>query len=259
MSTAPSSRRDLASELPFAEISTVFLDAGNTLISMNYERVATQLRALGHAATADAVRRAEAAARPETSRRISEQPAAGGRAHLELHLEELLRHLGSTASLASGDRAAGARELAARLKRQGRDHRLWSWVLPGVPAALATLHGLGLKLVVVSNSDGSVERALRVLGLAQYLSAVLDSHVVGFEKPDPRFFEHALELADAEPRRTIHVGDMYFQDIEGARRAGIRGVLLDPFGDWSVDDCARMTDLSELSIRLRQSRRGNNA
>jgi putative hydrolase of the HAD superfamily len=244
-------------DIPLTEISTVFLDAGNTLISMNYERVATELRALGYAATADAVRRAEAAARPATSLRVAQRPQAGSHTHFELHLNELLARLGTTAPLEASERAAAARALAVRLKRPGEDYRLWSWVLPGVPAALAALRGLGLKLVVVSNSDGSVARALQALGLTTHLAAVLDSHVVGFEKPDPRFFEHALGLAGAEPRRTVHVGDMYFQDVEGARRAGIHGVLLDPFGDWTGAECVRMTGVPELSVRFRESRSGN--
>jgi HAD superfamily hydrolase (TIGR01509 family) len=255
MSAAQSARAMI--DIPLPEISTVFLDAGNTLISMNYERVATELRALGYAATADAVQRAEAAARPASSRRIAQRPEAGSLAHFELHLSELLAHLAATALLGGSERAAAARALAASLKPPGQDYRLWSWVLPGVPAALAAMRGLGLKLVVVSNSDGSVERALRALGLTTHLAAVLDSHVVGFEKPDPRFFEHALGLAGAEPQRTVHVGDMYFQDVEGARAAGIHGVLLDPFGDWTGAECARMTGVPELAVRLQQNRSGN--
>lgn len=245
--------------IPLAEISTVFLDAGNTLISMDYAWFAAELGALGFAASAESIRRAEAAARPAASLQISRRSAAGSHAHFELYLDELLRNLEPTAHLAAAARKAVAQSLAASLKRPGEDFRLWSRVLPGIPAALETLRSLGLDLVVVSNSDGSVERALEGLGLTAHLTAVLDSHVVGFEKPDPRFFRHALERTGAEAGRTVHVGDMYYQDIEGARAAGIHGVLLDPFGDWQVDDCARIRDLPELSVRFQDSRRPKDA
>jgi HAD superfamily hydrolase (TIGR01662 family) len=142
------------------------------------------------------------------------------------------------------------RTAAPRLKAPGRDHRLWSWVLPGVPEALEQLADSGLTLVVVSNSDGSVEQALRDLGLTRHLRAVIDSELVGYEKPDPRIFEQALARVAARPESTVHVGDMYFQDVVGARAAGIDAVLLDPYGDWGDLDCARFRDLSGLAVEL---------
>jgi hypothetical protein len=53
--------------LPLTEIDTLFLDAGNTLVSMDFDWVARELSDLGVSADADAVRRAEAAARPSVS------------------------------------------------------------------------------------------------------------------------------------------------------------------------------------------------
>ena len=47
--------------------------------------------------------------------------------------------------------------------------------------------GLGLRLAVVSNSNGTVARLLEALDLARWLDAVVDSDVVGFEKPDPPY------------------------------------------------------------------------
>ena len=115
---------------------------------------------------------------------------------------------------------------------------------------------LGLPLVVVSNSDGSIGRGLAEVGLRPYFSAVVDSAEVGFEKPDPRIFEHAIRHAGVSGRRALHVGDLYDADVAGARAAGVHAVLLDPFDDWGDVDCERAPDLGAVAERLRRARRG---
>jgi putative hydrolase of the HAD superfamily len=155
---------------------------------------------------------------------------------------------------------AGREALAAELlpvlaQRRGPPDELWRFVLPGVPEALARLRALGLRLVVVSNSDGSVERLLTELGLRAPLHAVMDSALVGHEKPDPRIFERALEAAGSPRERVVHVGDLFHADVAGARAAGVHAVLLDPYGDWPDVDCARARDLGEVAERLAQARR----
>jgi HAD superfamily hydrolase (TIGR01662 family) len=243
------------SAVPYATIETLFLDAGNTLICMDYARIASELDALGIAASAADIRRAEAAARPATSQRIAAGNHRDDTDHFAFHLAQTLARLETrNASGATLDAAALAPRLAATLKTPGEDYRLWSWVLPGVPEALQELRKLGLRLVVVSNSDGSVARALADLGLALHLDAIFDSHVIGFEKPDPRFFEHALRESGATAKSTVHVGDMYYQDVQGSRAAGVHSVLLDPYGDWQVADCERCRDLSEVVERIRRAR-----
>ena len=50
----------------------------------------------------------------------------------------------------------------------------------------------------------------------------------GVVKPDPRIFSIGLEeLNINKPQEVYNVGDSYFKDFLGARRAGIVGVLLD--------------------------------
>lgn len=237
-----------------AALETVFLDAGNTLISIDYARLGRELARRGADADIGTLVRAEAAARPATSCYFADRPGQSSVGAFTYYLERILERLPATAGLDDGTRAALAGEVAGVLKQPGADHLLWSQVLPGVPDALASMRGFGLELVVVSNSDGSVARALQATGLATHLTAILDSTVVGYEKPDPRFFEHALAVSGAHPERTLHVGDMYYQDVVGARSAGLDVVLLDPFGDWEVDDCRRCRDLGELAELLGAAR-----
>jgi putative hydrolase of the HAD superfamily len=223
---------------------------------MDYARIETELNAIGIRASAADIRRAEAAARPTTSEHIAAGKHKDDSDHFAFHLAQTLTRLEVTRAVSGAtlDAAALARRLTATLKTPGEDYRLWSWVLPGVPEALQDLRTLGLRLVVVSNSDGSVARALADLGLALHLDAIFDSHVIGFEKPDPRFFAHALRESGAAAESTVHVGDMYYQDVQGSRAAGVHSVLLDPYGDWRVDDCERCRDLSEVVERIRRAR-----
>jgi len=76
--------------------------------------------------------------------------------------------------------------------------------------------------------------------------SVIDSRIVGYEKPDPRIFEHALNVSGASPETTLHIGDLYHADVVGARAAGIHALLLDPYGDWINVDCELVPDMPAL-------------
>ena len=227
-----------------SDLTTLCLDAGNTLIGMDTELLREMLASEGIAATAEAVARAEAAARPALSRWIASGVSTEGAATLTVYLRETLVAIGHR-----GVDEATLRRMATAL-RSVDTRGLWSRVLPGVPEALRTLRTAGLRLVVVSNADGTVESGLARVGLRDLVDLVVDSHVVGFEKPDPRIFAHALAAVGASPAETLHVGDLYAVDVVGARAAGIDAVLLDPYGDWAGVDCERVADVPALAARL---------
>ena len=241
------------SAIPWSEIDTIFVDAGNTLVSMDFAWVVRELTERGVACKVEDVQRAEAAARPAVSEAVSHAGRTEGNDAFAFLLRTLLGRLDAASHLDEERRALLARELAPVL-RSGGSLQLWRWVMPRVPEALRALRVLGLRLVVVSNSDGSVEEILTQLELREYFEQVVDSHRVGFEKPDPRIFHHALEASGARPERTLHVGDIYHADVSGARAAGVHPLLLDPFGDWPEVDCERAEDLSDLAKRLRALR-----
>ena len=51
------------------------------------------------------------------------------------------------------------------------------------------------------------------------------------EKPDPAIFHRALQLTNSLPEHTIHIGDSYEYDVQGANQAGLRAVLIDRNGE----------------------------
>jgi putative hydrolase of the HAD superfamily len=239
--------------VPWRELELVFLDAGNTLVSIDFDWVADELARLGVTCAPEALRRAEAAARPAISAAAAARGRTEGGDAFRFYLESVLARLDAAAPLGAPERRAIVERLAPVL-RAGGSERLWSAPMPRIREALAALRELGLSLVVVSNSDGSVERLLGTVGLRPYLDAVIDSHVVGFEKPDPRIFHAALAGARAHPERALHVGDLYAADVVGARAAGIHALLLDPYGDWEGVDCERSRDVYELAERVASER-----
>lgn len=121
---------------------------------------------------------------------------------------------------------------------------------PDAPPALARLRERGLTLVCVSNWDCSLPEVLERSGLRGALDAVVTSAAAGARKPDPSIFVRALELAGTTPGEAMHVGDTAAEDVEGARAAGIRALLLERNGRTGRDEQATITSLDEIDDHL---------
>jgi putative hydrolase of the HAD superfamily len=125
---------------------------------------------------------------------------------------------------------------------------------PGATHALLALQLVGMPLAVVSNASGTMEHQLlthRICavdggGEVAEVAIVVDSHVVGNEKPDPRIFDIALDALRIEPAGAIYVGDTVRFDVVGARAAGLTPVHVDPYDFCSDDDHAHARSLAEL-------------
>ena len=186
---------------PHSEIDTVFLDVGNTLISIDFDWVASEVAARGVPATAEELRRAEAAARPSYSQQLFVDGVEPGTDLFRFYLATILERHTPAAELSPASFDVLVTDLRQVLRPDGRASVLWRSVMPGVREALAHMRDLGLRLVVVSNSDGTVARSLEEAGLLACMAAVVDSALAGFEKPDPRIFEAALERSGADRAR----------------------------------------------------------
>jgi putative hydrolase of the HAD superfamily len=97
--------------------------------------------------------------------------------------------------------------------------------------ALRELRERDLRLVCVSNWDCSLPQVLGRIGVGELLDGAVSSAVSGARKPDPAIFQRALELVECRPDEALHVGDTAAEDVEGARAAGIRALLIDRDGD----------------------------
>jgi putative hydrolase of the HAD superfamily len=141
---------------------------------------------------------------------------------------------------------------------------VWRRVVPGCREALRDIAELGVKLAIVSNADGTVEEQLRTDRICQIgpgagvpVDAVLDSTVVGVAKPDPKIFEIALQRLGVTADCAIHVGDTPAADVDGARAAGVRPILIDPYDLHAELDVERVRSLGEVTDLLRAEQRAS--
>lgn len=219
-------------------LETVFLDAGGVLLYPNWWRVADALAKHDVRVSPEALVHAD----PRARRELDEMKVIGGTTDASrgwLFFDLVLSHAGTPRS----DATAAA---LADLHEYHRASNLWEYVPPNVVPTLEALRALGLRLVVVSNANGTLLAHMERLGMTHRFDVILDSHDEGVEKPDPRFFEIALQRSGARKETTIHVGDLYYVDVVGARSAGLRGVLLDEADLRPDADCPRVRSLDEL-------------
>jgi len=130
---------------------------------------------------------------------------------------------------------------------------LWRWPIVPSVVALRSLHEAGVPIGVVSNAAGQIESVLRRFGVCQVgegdgvpVVIIIDSTIVGVAKPDPAIFSFALDVLDAKPEHVAYVGDSYANDVVGARAAGMRPFLLDPYDDHAGADYERITAVADL-------------
>jgi putative hydrolase of the HAD superfamily len=122
------------------------------------------------------------------------------------------------------------------------------------PDTHATLEGLtrgGIRRAVISNWVWALPELLHDLELAHHFEAIVVSSRVGYQKPQPQIFAHALELAGVPPERAWHVGDNPGADVQGARQLGIQPILIDrerryPNGLPDHPDVPVLSDLGQL-------------
>jgi len=220
----------------------VIFDAGNTLLRMNYAVIAEHLRTRGHAASIEAVEEAELRARVRLDPHLAPGASTEATVIHGRYLRYLLEHLAITDDAEI--------EAIARWRRgYNLPVGLWTRPDPEALSAVRRVRDAGLVAGVISNSNGSVRSILEETGLAAHLEFIIDSSVVGVEKPDPRIFHLGLREAGVEADEAAYVGDLYSVDVLGARAAGLEGILLDPRGLWAPRDCYLARGLDE-AVRL---------
>ena len=117
-----------------------------------------------------------------------------------------------------------------------------------VAPALQALAADGFKLGLISNSHRSLDAFQEHFALRGLIAGAVSSSEHGYMKPHPSIFAAALQLLGARAEESVMVGDSIAHDIEGARRIGMRGVLVDRSDDptQSTEEIPVIRDLSEL-------------
>ncbi len=134
---------------------------------------------------------------------------------------------------------------------------LVSTLVPGAAEALRWCRANRLRVVLVTNTlargDAEVADDWRRFGLSDTIDGAVSSHSVGWQKPHPRIFERALDIAGVVAADAVMIGDRLDADVLGASRLGMRTVLRrTPHPQDAVDvrPDAAVDDLTELPAVL---------
>jgi len=219
------------------DVSLLCLDAGNTVIFLDHARLAAHVaRVQGE--NLDATTAAAAAARLVRAEGEAKRLAETGElvdvpwSSRERPGASAWGKMVATIAVRGGMPVERASDLLDVAWRDHEVKNLWCKVPEGLGAALDAIRARGVKVAIISNSEGMLDRLFGDLGILGHFDEVVDSGKVGVEKPDPRIFRIAMDHFGASPADVLHLGDVFATDVLGARAAGIRHALIDPFGHY---------------------------
>lgn len=99
-----------------------------------------------------------------------------------------------------------------------------------VPEVVRELHARGLTIGLISNTQRCLTSFQSHFSLDGLFAVTVSSAAHGFMKPHPSIFQAALEQAGVTAPEAVMVGDSLGHDIQGARRLGMRAVLVSRSG-----------------------------
>jgi HAD superfamily hydrolase (TIGR01549 family) len=102
-------------------------------------------------------------------------------------------------------------------------------VFPDVNRTMQRLRAAGVRCAVISNADDDVTDFCTRLQFAHEMDMIVTSALVGYEKPDIRTFQAALEPLDIPGPDALHIGDQPRSDVAGALATGMRAALIDRY------------------------------
>jgi len=222
-------------------VKALLFDFGGTLAFLDYELLAREFSRPGRKLDALALEYAEYEGRAMMDRFMMGERTSGVNNGYEHFFRGWMR--------AAGIPDEEILEHGMRFQRIHRESTLWRVVRPGTFEALERLKSAGIKLAIVSNAEGQVEGDAKRFGLAPFFDTIIDSHVVGVAKPDPRIFHIALERLGVGPDEVRFAGDIYSIDMLGARAAGIQGALIDQHARYHWVDHRKIHHVGELHPR----------
>jgi putative hydrolase of the HAD superfamily len=220
-------------------ITTVLFDVGNTLTYVDLEAVLRPLTKRGVQAREAQYRVASIQAR----RAMDRLCASGQQANPDAQYWKLFLG-GFLKSLEVDDP-----EIEKEMALEWRSARNWTRMAPGTMEVLERL-AKRYELGVISNSDGTMARLLKAVGLSRHFRTIIDSGTVGHQKPSPEIFHAALKAMGAEAAESVYVGDIYSVDYVGATAVGMKAVLIDELGTYDGLDLPRISKLAELEMLL---------
>ena len=119
--------------------------------------------------------------------------------------------------------------------------------------AISLLDGLKSKyqLHVITNGFEIVQHhKIKNSGLSSYFKNVFTAEKVGYKKPHPIIFEHALDHTQTNAHNSLMIGDSLEADVLGAMNIGMQAIHFNSHNEPQHDHCPMVENLDEISIML---------
>jgi len=121
-------------------------------------------------------------------------------------------------------------------------------VYSDVLETLAQLKRKEIKIGVVTNGfEKDYKQILQKLNWTNYFDVVVGADACHKAKPNREIFLYAVNKLDVNPKETIFVGDSVKYDYEGARKAGLKPLLINRNGK-ALADVKTITSLTEVLL-----------
>lgn len=121
------------------------------------------------------------------------------------------------------------------------------------PNAISILNYLKpkYKLHIITNGFEEVQnKKISNSNLDSFFDHVINSEMAGVKKPNPIIFNLALERANAQPEKSLMIGDSLEADILGAKAVGFKVLHFNAHNEQKHEYCDMITDLSEIKLYL---------
>lgn len=132
----------------------------------------------------------------------------------------------SMASFICSRLAPGDPRLESECLRIIAEEKISIRAVEGAASLLGFLKRRGFRLGLISNLSSSYKSAVWELGLAEYFDALTFSCDEGMAKPDPAIYRATCDRMGVDPGAALMIGDSLPLDVDGARAAGMRALLL---------------------------------
>ena len=226
--------------MKLGSIRFIFFDVGNTLLFPNRERIHAPLIERGIVLDGEQLRNLECRTKNKFDEIITGRLAktsSSDHGFWWMFYSQLLSEIGLEDD--------GIRD---QLVASIRNSANWDNIRAGTSEQLCEI-GSRYQLAVISNADGKIKEVLQRCGIARCFGSITDSGLIGYEKPRPEIFHHALKSMNARPDESLYVGDVYSVDYLGAVGAGMQAILMDVSGAYREKGFPRVESLEELQIK----------
>jgi putative hydrolase of the HAD superfamily len=108
------------------------------------------------------------------------------------------------------------------------------------------------QLHIITNGFEEIQtKKMQSSNIHHYFDKIITSESVGVKKPNPKVFEHAIQVANARIENSIMIGDSIEADIEGALQIGMQAIHCNFEGEEIEATCFKsITSLLEIKQYL---------